>query len=72
MAYFCLHERVSQPCETHGYVARSCVPWGTLQLYVSQTRPQPRHTGASCSRVSKSICCPFLTRPRHTGVSNAV
>ncbi|KHG04987.1 hypothetical protein F383_30572 [Gossypium arboreum] len=36
MAYFFphgqRHRRVSQPCATHGYVARLCVPWGTLKL----------------------------------------
>ncbi|KHG05008.1 Uncharacterized protein F383_30913 [Gossypium arboreum] len=34
MAYFCLHgqrhRRVSQLCLTYGYVARPCIPWGTL------------------------------------------
>ncbi|KHG30177.1 Polycomb Asx [Gossypium arboreum] len=36
MAYFCpheqRHERVSQPCATHEYVARSCLPWAQVRL----------------------------------------
>ncbi|KHG24291.1 hypothetical protein F383_02683 [Gossypium arboreum] len=35
MVYFCPHGLVSQPCATHGYVTRLCVPWGTLRFKVS-------------------------------------
>ncbi|KHF97839.1 hypothetical protein F383_37106 [Gossypium arboreum] len=42
MTYFCPHGhghgRVSQPCATHGYVARLCVTWGTLQLHMSVSK----------------------------------
>ncbi|KAG8474960.1 hypothetical protein CXB51_031681 [Gossypium anomalum] len=36
------HERVSQPCATHGHVTWSCVPWGSPTI-LSQSRARPRH-----------------------------
>ncbi|KHG23772.1 Protein vts1 [Gossypium arboreum] len=47
------HERVSQPCETHGHVTRRMSPGVALRIKAVYPAglTQPRHTGVSTGRV---------------------
>ncbi|KHG03673.1 hypothetical protein F383_26966 [Gossypium arboreum] len=45
-------------CNTQSCCTTVC-PLGYPTI-VCQTRPQPRHTGVYCGRVSNSVCMPYF------------